>query len=516
MKKRMKTVALLLAAAMMTTACGQAGKASSEESKSQTASESKQESQASSQSTEEVKEELEPVTLRIFMGDKATPDDALVAEYINELPQVQALNVTIEIVKQASGSSEHYEKIPLLLASSEQMDIGFDSGTNFTTRVYQNAYLDISEYLEGDELYDALPENLWNGVTINGGIYGVPTYKELGAQWICYAQRDIIEEAGIDPENITTLTLAEMEPILEVLQEKEYAPFMVLGKQYNNIMQLGLSGTYDSFISGFIAAVDRTEGKTVVNGYETEEFVETVKLMRSWNEKGYIAEDALTRSDFNSYWINGEGKYGLGIVSYAPLNQVNFAASPFNLDVVPLPVSVPIVSNDAAQGSIFGIYQKCENPERAYEFLKLWNTDPEVKNAFCYGIPGRHYELVDGQVQTVENINDLYIGQNWTTGNCTISYTKTNEPVDKWEVYEAWNETGIAAANLGFILNTESVSDKIATCNAVLAEYMPPLMLGFVEPESGIAQLQEQLKAAGIDDIVAEVQTQYDAWLASK
>jgi hypothetical protein len=36
-----------------------------------------------------------------------------------------------------------------------------------------------------------------------------------------------------------------------------------------------------------------------------------------------------------------------------------------------------------------------------------------------------------------------------------------------------------------------------------------------VDPETGIPELQARLQEAGIDAIVAEVQSQYDAWLAS-
>ena len=66
---------------------------------------------------------------------------------------------------------------------------------------------------------------------------------------------------------------------------------------------------------------------------------------------------------------------------------------------------------------------------------------------------------------------------------------EVNDPDDKWEQFEAWNKTAIEAKDLGICLNTDNIADKQASVSAVMAEYLPPLVLGFVEPEAGIAQL---------------------------
>ncbi|MBO5068759.1 MAG: ABC transporter substrate-binding protein, partial [Roseburia sp.] len=179
-------------------------------------------------------------------------------------------------------------------------------------------------------------------------------------------------------------------------------------------------------------------------------------------------------------------------------------------------MSTPVVTNTAARGSIFGIYEKCENPDKAYEFLKLWNTDPEVKNAILYGIPDVHYTLVDGQVQyVIEDNMAVYNAGNWCTGNVIISYTTVNEPKDKYERYDAFNSQAVAAADLGINYDYSAIEAKVTTCNAVLQEYLPPLLYGFVEPESGLAQLQEQLVAAGINEVIEELNAQYQAFKAA-
>ena len=176
----------------------------------------------------------------------------------------------------------------------------------------------------------------------------------------------------------------------------------------------------------------------------------------------------------------------------------------------------PKITNSSTRGSLFGIYEKCENKERAYEFLKLWNTDPEVKNAFYLGIPDTHYTVVDGKAQRADNWEDLYYSRNWTTGNNVIAMLTVDEDDDMWEENLAAAESARETADLGMFLDPTSISEQQATVDAVLSEYLSPVILGFVEPETGIQQLNEQLKAAGLEDIIAEIQAQYDEFVATK
>lgn len=460
----------------------------------------------------------EPVTLRIFMYDKSTPDDAAVAEYINSLPQVQALNVQIEFVKQPGGGSEHFEKVPLLLATDEQMDIGFDSDSMFVKRMQEGAYADISGYLAEDpDFYNSIPEGLWEASSYQGGIYAVPTYKDYTEQWAFISDSYILDKYEIDLASITDFQ--DIEVVLEAeKQEGDRAPLMVTGGQWGNILVTAMDDDYTFLNSIDYLAVSYDEGKTVVNPFETEEFYELVQTMYDWNQKGYIHPDALTAEE--ATFTTGGLKRGTFIQSTGGMDYVldsSLLADYGWEGTATLPVSgEPVITNGSTRGSVFGIYEKSENKELAYEFLKLWNTDPEVKNAIYLGIPDQHYTVVDGKAQRVDKWDQLYYSRNWTTGNNVIAMLTVDEEDGKWENYLEAVETAAEAVDLGMILNTDAISDKMAVIESVLAEYMPPLMLGFAEPESGIQQLNEQLKAAGFDEIIAEVQSQYDAFLAAQ
>ena len=517
--KNKKIVALLLASSMSLTVlagCSNANTQSdvkNEEKSTEQTEVSKSDSANVAESNET--KELEPVTLRIFMADKATPDDEKVEEYINNLPQVQKLNVTIDIVKQAGGSAEHNEKVPLLLATDEQMDIGFDNSANYAMRVSQGAYYDISEFLKNDpEFYEALPESLWKGSSYEGGIYGVPTCKEIAVQYAMYVDQEILDKYNIKADDITDYE--DLEIVLDALQQEgDRSTIMAAAANWTNWFRAATFDDYDPFNGTYYANIDK-DGKTLINPYETEEFAEFIQTMYEWNQKGYIGADTLTRSTADEE-VKGGKKFGMTVTSYSPYAEIGTQTT-YGVDKIAVlkVAGAPVVNSTSARGSVFGVYAKSKNPERAYEFLKLWNTDPEVKNAIYYGIPEVHYNLVDGKAEVVENKNELYYQSNWRTGNMLISYLAVGEPDDKWEVYDDFNASSREAADLGMLPNTDDVADEIATIGSVLTEYMPALVFGFVDPETGIAQLNEQLKAAGIDEVLAELQVQYDAFCASK
>jgi putative aldouronate transport system substrate-binding protein len=60
------------------------------------------------------------------------------------------------------------------------------------------------------------------------------------------------------------------------------------------------------------------------------------------------------------------------------------------------------------------------------------------------------------------------------------------------------------------------VKTEIATAKGVWKEFIPALETGTVDADKGMADAIAKYKAVGIDTIMAEVQKQYDAWLAKK
>ncbi|MNJ27930.1 hypothetical protein D3C77_224510 [compost metagenome] len=100
-------------------------------------------------------------------------------------------------------------------------------------------------------------------------------------------------------------------------------------------------------------------------------------------------------------------------------------------------------------------------------------------------------------------------------GNILITYLNENDPEDKWEQFEKFNAAGKNAPLLGFNFDTTNVSNEIAAVQNVKDEFWASLMTGTVDPEEYLPKANEKFKAAGLDKIIAEAQSQIDEWRAN-
>ena len=66
------------------------------------------------------------------------------------------------------------------------------------------------------------------------------------------------------------------------------------------------------------------------------------------------------------------------------------------------------------------------------------------------------------------------------------------------------------------MFDNSNVATQVAAVANVDAKYAKGLQGGALDPEEYLPQFIEELKAAGIDDIIAEKQKQFDAWYGSK
>ena len=441
------------------------------------------------------------VTLRIFLQDKPTPDDKMVSDELTKYV-FDKLGFNIELVKTDGYSSQ----LPLLLASDEQMDACFDAGwLDYYNRVRTGAYAELSELLKlTPALVEAIPDVFWEGAKVDGGIYAVTTYKETATTWGVYAEKEFMDSVGFDYNSVDELS--DVEPLLAALKESGDRPGFQLGNGSSptQLVKVDMYHNFDMVAgdSSYMSVVRRTEPETVLNYYATEEYKAFVTMMHDWYNKGYIAEDVLTRTSYSEY--TNAHKMGLCWFESAPLSDYA-QTTQYGKEVVVMSTSPALSETASATGSMFCIPAKSKYQEQAIKFLELWNTDPYVKNTICYG-----------RITRVEGANDKFSGQNWTTGNSMISYVLSSEPIDKWEQYKEFGEKAISAVTLGFAPDTTSVLDQIAMCQSTVVEYGNLLSLGTLDPEQYLPIFLDALNASGAEQITAEFQKQYDAWRAAK
>lgn len=60
------------------------------------------------------------------------------------------------------------------------------------------------------------------------------------------------------------------------------------------------------------------------------------------------------------------------------------------------------------------------------------------------------------------------------------------------------------------------LQNELAQLATVAKQYCDPLDKGLIDVDPGLKECQDQIKAAGMDTIVAELQKQIDAWKAAR
>lgn len=160
-----------------------------------------------------------------------------------------------------------------------------------------------------------------------------------------------------------------------------------------------------------------------------------------------------------------------------------------------------------------------KNPERAMALWDLITNDQEVYDAFYYGIEGTSYELNDeGQFKVLDTDN-YGTSAMWSARSDALNRQAIGTPDDyKTNIDEFESHIVSGQGNekfTGFVLDTSSFETQLAACNNVQQQYWWPLELGYTDAESGLADYQSQMEAAGIETMKEAAQKQLDAYVAS-
>ncbi|MFV0502393.1 MAG: ABC transporter substrate-binding protein [Lachnospirales bacterium] len=420
---------------------------------------------------------------------------------------LEKINATIDVTMMSYA--DYNDKLPLMINSGEVFDICFtSSGDNpYVYNASKGAFYDLTPYLEtvGKEMYEAIDKRFWKAITIDGKIYSVPTQKELGIAPVMKFSNEIIEKGGIElPEYVSDLdVLGDL-----LAQGKEADPDTIpLGINKNGFKTV-FYNSFDALANGNVPAVTPFTGDVykVINPFETEFALNFCLKMREFYEKGYLPLDASTAETKPTTRFADYGSYQ----PYA--EDIWERVDGYRTTVVPM--QDPIANTSAASGSMHAVSITSPNPEKAVEFLNLLNTDPFVKNTMTFGVEGIHYEKTgDNSIKLLDKAADYSIPA-YTMANNFIGYTIDPDPADKWETFKTFNDETAEAPLFGFTFNGESVKNQAAAVKAVSQQYYTQVFTGNnADVEGTIAEFNEKLYNAGLQDIINELQKQVDAYV---
>ena len=487
-KKWLLPLTLLLSASMLLSACGG----------------NKEESAGNGGGTAE-----KPVELIWYTIGTPQKDVDKVEAEINKYT-AEKIGVTVDMKMIDFG--DYNQKMQVMADSGEPMDILFTSSWAFdyVQNARKGAFMELDELIEshGKGIKEAIDPAFLEGSKVDGHNYAIPANKELPAQEAWRFNKTLLDKYNLDISNVRSME--SLEPLLKTIKENEpnVVP-LAISKDFGPLLP------FDYIIEKMPMAVylDDKEELKVVNFLEMPETLDMLKLMNKYYKAGYISPEAATTTSTQDLMTSGN--WFTDRAATQPFAD-NLWSQSYGYPVVSTPAGDANIFNWSVMGSMQAISANSKYPEKAMEFLNLLNTDVYLRNLVDSGIEGVHYKKLSENV--MENLPESknYDMPTFALGNVMLTYLNPEDPENKWEEFKKFNESGQPAPLLGFNFDPTKVSTELAAVNNVKEEFWAPLMTGTVNPEEFLPKANEKLKAAGLDKIIAEAQTQIDAWKASK
>ncbi|MBM7564064.1 ABC transporter substrate-binding protein [Paenibacillus sacheonensis] len=525
MKKKKKLGLVLtgvLAASMVLSACGQSNNGANNGAAAN-GSGSDDGGAANNQAANDAIDTSKAVNLKMVMlGPKPADYDQVFGEINKQLKE--KVNATIDA--EFLDWSDWGQKYPLKFAAGEDFDLIYTSNwANYNDQSNKGGFLELTDDMLAKympQTWAAMPKVKWDQARVNGKVYMVPQNqsKEFTDKLILY-RGDLLEKYKLQPIDSPETYQAYLEAVAK--NEKGMTPYGLEAsdtKMHNLDKQLLLqkNNWFSVGDTSLAFKVDDAKGQ-VFSIYDTPEFKDLLTYYKSLADNGGWSRNALT----NKGDTTGDFKAGKvasmshnvtalgGILAEVDKTHPEWKATLADL--------TPDSHKSAAISTQNGIaiHATSKEPERAMMVLDLLQNDKSLHDLIMYGIAGTNYEPVgDDKFTKTDKYGNFNSFSNWAW-NSPLNRVDTTYPQAAQDVEKKWAAQVFHYPLETFVFDNSKVLNEVTNVGNVMMRYGVPLEYGLVpDTAKGLETLQKQLKAAGIDKIKTELQSQIDAFLAKQ
>lgn len=438
----------------------------------------------------------EPVNLIWIQGGNQPKEYAKVMEELNKM-SAEDIGVTVDI--------KYYENEKTLLAMStgEYFDIAFTCEwyNNHAIGAQKGYFADITEKIKesAPDLYEYIPEVVWNGSMVQDHLYAIPVYKDSAAtQYWCFDEQFIVDELGMDLSKVG-FELDTLTPILEAAKAKKPNEYpIVFHKDGLN----GFGNQYEYLVRDLWIGVPYEGSAEVVSLFDQADIQNDFAQLHEWYQAGYINPDAPQLQEepkYSAVW-SGQGFVGADAIWSSTKDHKVTTVKKYG----------PVYSTASIRGAMNGISANSKNIDAALKYLQYVNLDVDYRNMLAYGIEGEHYKKTEEG--TVERLNDGF--QPWTFSQATFftMYPTSPAPANQWELVKEDIQNAPGSPLIGFTADISEIETEIAAAKNIIDKYKAGLLTGSTDHTVEIPKMMEELEAVGYRDIIAKIQEQVDTF----
>lgn len=448
-----------------------------------------------------------PTVTMVIPGEQQS-DLKSVLEEANKITSKEiGANIDIQFVDMNAYSGKMLMRVA---TKDKSYDISWTGyGGRYTLMTQKGAYSPLTDLINNSapELWDAIEKYMWEDSTINGEIYAVPNSQITFYQYAYAIQGDLAEKYGFDKDKIDDPK--ELEPFLEKIKNSEKGIYPFCG---NYRMDMWMNTKYEKLNDYLYIRTDNDYGR-VLNIYEVPEYINGIKTLYEWYQKGYIRADRAIVVEETSDLQNN--KYAVWDLRWKP-NVESQLRQTYGKEYKVVKVGEPYMNNKNSTDTMLAINKNSENKEKAIKLISLLNTDKEFYNLICYGIKDKHYILdSDNKVEYINDSGYNLKGTSWQFGNQFNALIIKGESDDVWEETKRLNKEARKSPISGFYFNPNPVADKLTKIGAIFSEYYG---IGYSggDYEAKWNEMKEKLEEAGYAQVQQETQRQLDEFLNKK
>jgi putative aldouronate transport system substrate-binding protein len=453
----------------------------------------------------------------VLLMEKSTENlskSGLMIEKLNEYikPIIGAEIDVLFIEKSVYGKT-----LRAMFAAEEQADIVFSvSFVSLLSLVAEGKLIPLDTLIDqyGSGIREQIvPGELAAGL-VDGQLYGVTTNRNKGFVYGFQYRRDIAEKYGIDMSGVKRLE--DLTAIFKTLKEANPDMRPYIPSRFARTWDMLSLDYFD-----FGVLMDYGQNLDVVNLYETKEYEDYVRLIYEWNWAGYVLDTTLNYSSNRHYYFRSDHVF-CRLDTDSP-EMVERESRVVGKPIGYVDLSPVFTCTIDMTYAMWSITSSCAHPDKAMEFLNLMYSDPVVANLMLNGVENEHYVFVDksrGIIGFPPGLNSAAGGyfqhDGWKYGNMFITHVWEGDSPDVWDKIREYNRTSLKSKALGFVFDPSPVNREYGNCVQVWLKYNDGLNAGALDPDVYLPKLREEMRAAGIDRIIAEKQRQLDKWRSHK
>lgn len=469
----------------------------------------------------------EEVELRfILMGEQPKAGAAVMEEVNKKLKADINATISIEYVP----FSDMTVTLPLRLSTPDEWDIMLSTPI-YASQAPKNAFREIT--MEEVERYMPLTyactkSGAWDDTKIGGKIYMIPqSFAELGMGSL-FIRDDLRVKYGMEPvttyEDLIEYTYKVKENETDIVPIKgTYSDYK---DTYANICYDGWIETGTRVFYNVNSPADNIEIKTIFDEEIQNLWKDKFKVCKQLFEDGIFTKNPYAdQTGKSDYFFAGASAINGSAFENFPAQEAGIANTGGTVAAFPsIDETTGVGIMRPATGNGYSISPSCKYADRCMMALDLINNDYDYDMLISFGIKGVNYDIdesgriVDGP-DVADGKEDPYAAYSHGFWACNR---------DLWPANASYSEAYLSAKEkildkvvslpiAGFNFVDTNVKTETANISALNTELWDAMALGMVDDvDIAFAEYLEQLKAAGLEKVIAEWRTQYDEFVKNR